>query len=595
MVNSTVFSNRGGGAACSSCYPVQTFRRFDTGAGLADVVDKVGGTNPAGEDTPLGTLTGGQSVSTIFINASGIIDVDFGFNFNTIVNTNEDGQGSFDQFIINANNLDESGLDIEANAIFDLGTGEDVSIFVIPSSSDPMGLTADGGFASGYFDIFYNDTVNPKDLTSNNLIIDGRTQTAYSGNTNLGSVGASRNTVGTTMVNLPNYERLEIQIQRNAGDVIVNNGNNNVIRHISIFANNNSGIRIGTGSLTKESNLIGVNALGNNAGNIDIGIENQGGNIQAIGNYVSTNSDSGIVLNGGTSSLVQLNHITTNGITSCDDNIRISGGSGIIIQQNLIENAATLGINATSYFNGLSLTENTITFLGRIVSNCGAGPENMGVELNGGNSTISYNVFHSNGGTGFATTGNGTANTITQNSFYNNGTTTDALGIDLLGDGVTLNDSGDVDSGFNNLLNFPIIETANINGTSVIVTGWSIPGATMEFFLTDISEGTAVAGANQLGLSTDYGEGQVFIGSFVEGSGADTNSKTSSYLDLDNNTDNTNQFTFIFSIPLGVTPGKDITATATVANSTSEFSPMSTLKTFTVITNRRITYRIKKN
>jgi hypothetical protein len=144
-------------------------------------------------------------------------------------------------------------------------------------------------------------------------------------------------------------------------------------------------------------------------------------------------------------------------------------------------------------------------------------------------------------------------------------------------------------------VNFPIIESANINSTSVSITGWARSGATIEFFLTDISEGTAVDGDNQLGLSTDYGEGQVFIGSFVEGSAADTNANTSSYLDEDNNTDNTNQFTFTFNIPSGVTLGKDITATATVSNSTSEFSPMSKLKAYTIITNRRITYRIKKN
>jgi hypothetical protein len=71
-----------------------------------------------------------------------------------------------------------------------------------------------------------------------------------------------------------------------------------------------------------------------------------------------------------------------------------------------------------------------------------------------------------------------------------------------------------------------------------------------------------------LGLSLDYGKGQVFFASVVEGSGADTDSGTASYTDNDGNTDNTNKFTFTFATAPGVTIGDDLTATATIANST---------------------------
>ena len=73
----------------------------------------------------------------------------------------------------------------------------------------------------------------------------------------------------------------------------------------------------------------------------------------------------------------------------------------------------------------------------------------MGIELGGSNSTLSFNIIHTNGGAGVATTGSGTGNTFTRNSFYANGTVQDALGIDLEGDGVTLNDNNDSDSGSN--------------------------------------------------------------------------------------------------------------------------------------------------
>ena len=129
----------------------------------------------------------------------------------------------------------------------------------------------------------------------------------------------------------------------------------------------------------------------------------------------------------------------------------------------------------------------------------------------------------------------------------------------------------------------------------MVVEGWSRPGATIEWFLTDVSEGTAPTGDNQLGLSTDYGEGQTFIGSVIEGSVSDTDNTTGNYIDADGNTDNTNKFKFTIPMPSGVVLTNLVTATATISNSTSEFSPVSTIKTYTVITNRRITYRTKPN
>ena len=65
-------------------------------------------------------------------------------------------------------------------------------------------------------------------------------------------------------------------------------------------------------------------------------------------------------------------------------------------------------------------------------------------------------------------------NLITQNSIARN----DGPGIDLANDGVTLNDDGDVDTGPNALLNFPVLESALLQGTDLVVTGWARPGTT---------------------------------------------------------------------------------------------------------------------
>jgi len=601
VVNSSVVSTRSGGIACGACMPVQTFRTNYAASTLTPVTTEVGGSNPSITDSNAGILIGAQSVSSIEINSEGAVGVDFGFNFNTIVNTNEDGQGSLEQFIVNANNLDETGLDIIANSIFDPAAGEDTSIFMIPPSGDFLGRPADSNFTSGYFDILISNG-NPLTIVDGtNTIIDGRTQTAYSGDTNSGTVGSGGTTVGTSGVILPNYELPEIQIHRNNGDVFRLQGNATVVRNLSIYAGNNAGVIIDGGRVIVSNNLLGVNALGVNAGNIDNGVEMTSGIVLIDGNYIATNTDEGIDINGGTSTIVQNNHITSNGDNSCEDNITINSGSGILIQQNLIENASSLGIDGDGISGNITISENTITNSGQDGGNCGGNIENAGILLDGNNSSISNNIIASNGGPGIVLAGGNTSgNLISQNSIYANGTASNALGIDLdlsdnIGDGITLNDAGDTDNGPNNSINFPIIQQAYKSGSNVIVSGWSRPGATIEFFLTDINQGTATLGDNQLGLSVDYGEGQVFLASLVEGSPSDTDSSTSVYLDDDGNTDNTNKFKFTFAVPPGVTFGDDITATATIANSTSEFSPFGKLTAFTVITNRRITYRVRKN
>ncbi len=598
VVNNTIRSTRGGGTTCNTCVPVQTYRRnYATAGGFANIIGEVGGANPAGQDSNAGTLNNAQSVSNVTITSEGVVGLDFGFNFNTIVNTNEDGQGSLEQFIVNSNNLDQATLDIEANGIFDPAATEDTSIFMIPVSGDPLGRTADSNYIGGYLDIDIPDGDSLTSITGTNTVIDGRTQTAYSGDTNGGTIGAGGTTVGTSANVLPNYNRPEIQIHRGTGDVLKNSGTNTVIRNVSVFGGNNAAVRIDGGSATIANSFLGVNANGTNGGNVDFGVEITDGTVNINGNYIAANTDAGIVVNGGTASIIQNNQITNNGNGACNDNILLQNGLGVVIQQNLIENAASLGIDADAFSGNASILENTIVNSGQNGGLCNGNVENSGILLDGNNSTIAQNIISNNGGAGIVLgNGNFTGNLISQNSIFANG----GLGIDIdqsgeIGDGVTLNDSGDADNGPNGSLNFPIITSAYKLGANLVISGWSRPGATIEVFLTDVNEGTATAGDNQFGQSTDYGEGQVYLGTVVEGSASDTNAGVSSYTDADGNTDNTNMFQFSISLPVAVALGEFITSTATITNSTSEFSPLSIVRVRTVITNRRITYRVNPN
>ena len=601
VVNESVRSTRIGGSTCTNCFPVQTFRKNYLLSTLTEIPNEVGGANPAGVDPTAGTLTNAQTISSVTIFNEGVAGLDFGFNFNTIVNTNEDEQGSLEQFIINSNNLDETGLNIVANSIFDPAAREDTSIFMIPTSSDPQGRTADPNFVSGYFDINISNANPLSTISDSNTIIDGRTQTAYSGDTNTGAIGSGGTSVGISSIILPDYDRPEIQVYRLGGDLLKLTGTNITIRNLAINAGNNAGVRIQSGSATVSNNLIGVNAIGTPTGNIDSGIEITGGTSIIDGNYISDNTDQGIWVNGGTSTLIQNNEITDNGNLACNDNIRIQSGTGVIISQNLINDAASFGIEVETGTGGIMISENTITNSGRNGGNCGISPENAGIFLIGDNSSITNNVIASNGGAGIVVGGgNTTGNLISQNSIYANGTASPALGIDIdasgtSGDGITLNDLGDADNGPNSSINFPIITSSYVGGGVLTVRGWVRPGATIEWFLTDINEGTAATGDNQLGLSTDYGEGQIYLGTSVEGSASDLDTTSSPYTDVDGNTDTTNKFHFAVAIPPGVQANDLITSTATIGNSTSEFSPFSIVKIPTIITNRRITYRVKKD
>lgn len=595
VVNSTVKSNRTGGAACTTCLPVQTFRRnYATVGGFTNITNRVGGANPAGTDPAAGTITNAQSLSTVTITSEGVVGLDFGFNFNTIVNTNNTGQGSLEQFIINSNNLGNTGIDIVANSIFNPVAGDDTSIFMIPPTGDALGRTADANFTSGYFDILLSNGNPLSIITDNNTKIDGRTQTAYSGDTNTGVLGSGGSTVGVSNLVLPNYNRPEIQVHRENGDVFRTEGNDIGIRNISIFANNNSGIRVDAGSLSVIGNIIGMDATGVTVNDLNIGIENVDGNLIADGNYIANAGNYAISIDGGTSAIIQKNHLANNGIAPCDDAIIITGGSGIQILQNLMETSASTAIDAEAGTGNIIISENSLTTSGQDGGNCNGSPQQMAVKLAGDGSEITNNKIYTNGGAGISIVG-GTSNLISQNSIYANGTAADALGIDLNDDGVTLNDNTDVDSGPNNLENFPVIGSAFISGNNLIVSGWTAPGTTVEVFFTDINQGTASAGDNQLGLTQDYGEGQVYIGTAVEGSASDQDGSISSYIDEDGNTDNTNKYKFTLPLPPGTVLGNLVTTTGTRANSTSEFSPKAVITAYTVITNRKITYRVKTN
>ncbi len=598
VATNTVTSSRNGNFQCTPpCTAVQTFDTGYNGTTITPEPNRVGGRNPqAINDANAGIINGAQTFSTVTIFNEGVVDLDFGFNFNTIVNTNDNGQGSLRQFIINSNALGEAGLNIEShpnNPALDPAPGDDTSIFNIP--------TADTGFIDNYFDIFI-DSNNLPSIIGNNTKIDGRTQTAFTGNTNVGNVGAGGTTVGTNSSTLPTYELPEIQVRRNnaSGYSFEVDANNIVIRNLAVNGNNQSydGIRIesGTNILITE-NLIGVIANGIDPNTDDRhGIRVNGGESTINGNYIAGFRDNGIRLNGGTaSSTIQNNHVNGNGVAECDSNIELQGGATqVTIQNNLVENGGNYGIDNINSIATV-ISENTIRNTGALSNSC---DDQYGIRLIRNSSSITNNVINSNGRSGIVMTGATTGNLISENSIFLNGVTELSLGIDINNNGVTRNDFNDSDNGPNEVFNFPIIETATISGNNLKLTGWARPGAIIEVFFSDINTNATNIGDNTIGsgITRDYGEGEIYLGTIIEGTN-DIDNNVSTYTDVDGNTDNTNRFNIILNLTSSVPIGSLITTTATNpnTNSTSEFGNVKEIRQVSVITNRRITDRITTN
>ncbi|MCK6561980.1 right-handed parallel beta-helix repeat-containing protein [candidate division KSB1 bacterium] len=123
---------------------------------------------------------------------------------------------------------------------------------------------------------------------------------------------------------------------------------------------------------------------------------------------------------------------------------------------------------------------------------------------------IARNAIHSNFGSGVSVNGPGTGYTISQNSFYTN----DMLGIELAPDysyseGVSPNDPGDADTGPNDLMNYPVLESAKATPGKLIVKGYiDTPNpitVTIEFFANPVPDPG--------GDPTGHGEGAIYLGS----------------------------------------------------------------------------------
>jgi uncharacterized repeat protein (TIGR01451 family) len=284
-------------------------------------------------------------------------------------------------------------------------------------------------------------------------------------------------------------------------------------------------IDAGSGNLI-QGNYIGVNAAGTAAlpASDSLAITGSSGPANVVGGAaagagnVLVGSGSIISVQGVGDTLIQGNLIGTNATGTAG----LNGGNGIfdtssgnsMIIGNVLSGLTNLGIAIEIETLGVPTTKvirgNKI---GTDVTGTVSIPNNLhGVfivvspgngSVVGGTAAGEGNIIAFNGGQGVDLLGaSSTGWAIVGNSIFSNG----GLGISLSNSSVpTPNDSGDADTGANNLQNFPVI-TSTVPGSGTVAVSGTLNSAASSTFLLEFFASTACDGSGN-------GEGQTFIGS----------------------------------------------------------------------------------
>ena len=276
-----------------------------------------------------------------------------------------------------------------------------------------------------------------------------------------------------------------------------------------ISGNTVDGIQIwgaGTSGNVVQGNYIGLDVTGT----LDLGNTNQG---VAIFGGATNNTIGGTLADAG--NVISGNNQYGVAITQ-------SGTNGNAVQGNRIgTNAAGIAGVANSrqgvYIDG-SAANNTI-----------------GGTITGAGNTIAYNTLD---GVALGSTA-GVGNRILGNAIFSNG----GLGIDLRDDGVTVNDGAKTAGQPNLLMDFPVIQSAALSGTTLTVSGYigtapndiDFAGARVEFFKTPDPAGVNGEGRTYLGFLTANANGN-FSGTLTVSSLAAGERITSTATDASGNT-----------------------------------------------------------
>ncbi len=461
VVTSSVTSGRSG--ATSGLRGVLTSVMAQAGAGTILRSDMVGGTNPADTDGGIGAIGTAFSVSSgtfsagtkgtahAFTTVDDTIAIgsgfDFGFNFDTVTNTDDTGSGSLRQVITNANTLGgDASLALSGRV-----AGVEHVVFMLPNASTGSGgsLKLSGGLRPS-LDAFTTPAGSAKAATiplasasltvASPLVVDAQTQPGWSG--------------------VPIVEVNAAAIGSGSDGAVTLTGGGSTIRGLIINRSPRYAISISSDENLVQGNYIGTDAAGsaasaNNFGVVAVGRANTiGGAATGEGNVISGNSGAGVYLLGGSGNSVTGNVIGLNALGgSAVPNlrgIRVDGGTGHTIGGSMAGAGNTIsgngvtgtptedyaGIYVHSAASGVTIAGNTIglgTDRTTAIANSKnaifiTGASNVTV---GGASSASRNVIAGNASHGVYVNSNAGAGVTVRNNW-----------IGLAGDGTTARGNG---------------------------------------------------------------------------------------------------------------------------------------------------------
>ena len=317
--------------------------------------------------------------------------------------------------------------------------------------------------------------------------------------------------------------------------------------------NGGAGIQVGgtnaTGNVIQGnffgSDVTGTLARGNNASSIDVSAGTTltiGGTAAGTGNLfvAAQNQGAGILVDGGVAGPVNIqgNYIGTNTsgnaplgntgpgihvVGSTNVNIggtaagarNVIGGNGTLSAQNgpgiLMEgNAPFSTATATIQGNSIGVGADGSTNVGNLgdgidfITNASGSTVGAVATGGAGGNIIAFNGIGRTNGAGVGVAGGSTSNKIFSNSIFGNTGSVTALGIDLSAsgtatDGPTANDNCDPDAGGNNLQNFPLITSAQTNGSNILITGTLNSVASTAYTIEFFSNGSGTQARTYLG------------------------------------------------------------------------------------------------
>lgn len=483
----------------------------------------------------------------IIVNNNNVTDVAFGFSANVVTNLGTStSQGTLATFIKLANTLAGPNTmrfvpTLQPNQTSGASKWWRLSVpGALPAITD-NNITLNG---TAYSNVDGVTVLNTNNLTLGNASViglgaDGRANTGDE--PQLSGVAA------------PEFEIVPTSATAYGLDI---NANNITVTRMAIYGFGNAAtLPAGTNNFGETGNIVirdgiaGItlthNILGGMANNFadPVATRTKGSNIIFDGsannvviehNLIGFAGDSGILKYGKNAGVLTNLHITHNEIRSNGKApaINTQGAAielnhtalpvqdqAVIITSNLITDSAAQGLQLT-YGHGVTIDDNTIAANG--VNGATALDERQNIHLPGAQDvTIQHNlIIASAAGDGVKlVSGGGVSPTaaqrvrITQNQFGNNR----GQAINLVPDGINSNNGACNETGQQNLaVDYPVITLAEITGNTLNVSGFTCAGVagTVELYKIAAGSGQGETQNNEI-----YGEGGIYLGSFVVSSG----------------------------------------------------------------------------